>query len=76
MGAMTIGMIFLFWILGVLLFKGFAALDISLFLNTLKLTLARDLTILTQIFLWIISLNFELSSIKGEISEKILIQDS
>ncbi|CAM3709804.1 phosphate ABC transporter permease PstA [Polynucleobacter arcticus] len=31
MGAMTIGMIFLFWILGVLLFKGFAALDISLF---------------------------------------------
>ena len=31
MGAMLIGMIFLFWILGVLLFKGFAALDISLF---------------------------------------------
>jgi phosphate transport system permease protein len=31
MGAMVIGMIFLFWILGVLLFKGFAALDISLF---------------------------------------------
>ena len=31
MGAMAIGMIFLFWILGVLLFKGFSALDISLF---------------------------------------------
>ena len=31
MGAMLIGMIFLFWILGVLLFKGFAALDITLF---------------------------------------------
>ena len=31
MGAMVIGMIFLLWILGVLFFKGFAALDISLF---------------------------------------------
>jgi phosphate transport system permease protein len=31
MGAMVIGMIFLLWILSVLLFKGFAALDISLF---------------------------------------------
>jgi len=31
MGAMVIGMIFLLWILGVLVFKGFAALDISLF---------------------------------------------
>ena len=30
-GAMVIGMIFLLWILGVLFFKGFAALDISLF---------------------------------------------
>jgi phosphate transport system permease protein len=31
MAAMVIGMIFLLWILGVLFFKGFAALDISLF---------------------------------------------
>jgi phosphate transport system permease protein len=31
MSAMVIGMIFLLWILGVLFFKGFAALDISLF---------------------------------------------
>ena len=31
MGAMVIGMIFLLWILGVLFFKGFSALDISLF---------------------------------------------
>lgn len=31
MGAMVLGMIFLLWILSVLLFKGFAALDISLF---------------------------------------------
>jgi len=30
-GAMVIGMIFLLWILSVLLFKGFSALDISLF---------------------------------------------
>ena len=30
MGAMVLGMIFLLWILGVLLFKGFAALDLSL----------------------------------------------
>lgn len=31
MGAMVIGMIFLLWILGVLFFKGFSAIDISLF---------------------------------------------
>jgi phosphate transport system permease protein len=31
MGAMLLGMVFLFWILGVLLFKGFSALDWSLF---------------------------------------------
>ena len=31
MGAMLLGMVFLFWILGVLLFKGFAAIDLNLF---------------------------------------------
>lgn len=31
MGAMLLGMVFLFWILGVLLFKGFAAIDWNLF---------------------------------------------
>jgi len=31
MGAMLLGMVFLFWILGVLVFKGFSALDFSLF---------------------------------------------
>ena len=31
MGAMLLGMVFLFWILGVLLFKGFSAIDWSLF---------------------------------------------
>ena len=31
MGAMGLGMIFLLWILSVLVFKGFAALDITLF---------------------------------------------
>jgi len=34
MGAMLIGMIFLFWILGVLLFKGFAAIDLNLFTHS------------------------------------------
>jgi phosphate transport system permease protein len=31
MSAMLLGMVFLFWILGVLFFKGFSALDLSLF---------------------------------------------
>ena len=31
MGAMGLGMLFLLWILSVLIFKGFAALDITLF---------------------------------------------
>jgi len=34
MGAMFLGMIFLFWILGVLLFKGFSAIDLNLFIQT------------------------------------------
>lgn len=34
MGAMFLGMIFLFWILGVLLFKGFSAIDLNLFIHS------------------------------------------
>lgn len=34
MGAMLLGMIFLFWILGVLLFKGFSAIDLNLFIHS------------------------------------------
>lgn len=34
MGAMFLGMIFLFWILGVLLFKGFSAIDLNLFIQS------------------------------------------
>ena len=34
MGAMLLGMIFLFWILGVLLFKGFSAIDLNLFTHS------------------------------------------
>jgi phosphate transport system permease protein len=34
MGAMLLGMIFLFWILGVLLFKGFSAIDLNIFIHS------------------------------------------
>ena len=34
MGAMLLGMIFLFWILGVLLFKGLSAIDLNLFIHS------------------------------------------
>ena len=34
MGAMLLGMVFLFWILGVLLFKGLSAIDINLFIHS------------------------------------------
>ena len=34
MSAMILGMIFLFWILSVLLIKGFSALDLSLFIHS------------------------------------------
>jgi len=34
MGAMVLGMVFLFWILSVLVIKGFSALDLSLFINS------------------------------------------
>ena len=34
MGAMVLGMIFLLWILSVLVFKGFSALDLSLFIHS------------------------------------------
>lgn len=34
MGAMFLGMIFLFWILGVLLIKGFSAIDLNLFIHS------------------------------------------
>jgi phosphate transport system permease protein len=34
MGAMLLGMVFLFWILGVLLFKGFSAIDWNLFTHS------------------------------------------
>jgi phosphate transport system permease protein len=34
MGAMLLGMVFLFWILGVLLFKGLSAIDLNLFIQS------------------------------------------
>jgi phosphate transport system permease protein len=34
MGAMLLGMVFLFWILGVLLFKGLSAIDLNLFIHS------------------------------------------
>jgi phosphate transport system permease protein len=34
MGAMLLGMIFLFWILGVLLFKGLSAIDLNMFISS------------------------------------------
>ena len=34
MGAMLLGMVFLFWILSVLLYKGFSAIDLNLFIHS------------------------------------------